>query len=94
MNFGWSSNKMFHREPWKASPFIAVGVGEQVFYDVDKLFNAETEKQYPPCYTKFGVRDNSVSDYSISAGDKNKFYLTHICRLGGQITRNLDKCRK
>ena len=91
---GWSSNKMFHGEPWKASPFIAVGVGEPGFYGLDTLYNAETKKQYPPCYTKVGIRDNSFSYYSISAGDYNKVYLTHICRLGDGIMVDHDKCNK
>ena len=91
---GWSPNKLFHGGSANSKKHIAVGVGELVPYDHSKSLDAELEKDYPPCYTKIGVRDNLDSNYWIDAKDKHLYYLMHVCSLGDQIMRDLDKCSK
>ena len=92
---GWSPNKFFNEgSTYYEKKHIAVGVGELVTYDHSKSLDAELEKDYPPCYTKIGVRDNLDSNYWIDTKDKHLYYLMHVCSLGDQIMRNLDKCSK
>lgn len=89
---GWSPNKMFHSTPSDALKHIAVGIGEPVSFDYKKSLMIELEQEYPPCYSKLGVRDNLFSNYRIKVGDKNKFYFVHNCSIGGQFMRDLKKC--